>query len=80
MFWGDGEQTRSFMYVEDCVEGILRLMVSDYREPLNLGTDRLVTINQLVNMVSEIACKQVFKRHDLSKPQGVRGRTAITRV
>ncbi len=74
--WGDGEQTRSFVYVEDCVEGLLRLMASDYREPLNLGTDRLVTINQLVDMISEIAHKRVFKRHDLSKPQGVRGRNS----
>ena len=74
--WGDGEQTRSFMYVEDCVEGLLRLMASDYREPLNLGTDRLVTINQLVDLISEIAHKRVFKNHDLSKPQGVRGRNS----
>jgi GDP-D-mannose 3', 5'-epimerase len=74
--WGDGEQTRSFMYVEDCVEGLLRLMASDYREPLNLGTDRLVTINQLVDMISGIARKRVYKRHDLSKPQGVRGRNS----
>jgi nucleoside-diphosphate-sugar epimerase len=74
--WGDGEQTRSFMYVEDCVEGLLRLMASEYREPLNLGTDRLVTINQLVDMISAIAHKRVFKCHDLSKPQGVRGRNS----
>jgi GDP-D-mannose 3',5'-epimerase len=74
--WGDGEQTRSFMYVEDCVEGLLRLMASDYRQPLNLGTDRLVTINQLVDMISGIARKRVYKRHDLSKPQGVRGRNS----
>jgi GDP-D-mannose 3',5'-epimerase len=74
--WGDGEQTRSFVYVEDCVEGLLRLMASDYREPLNLGTDRLVTINQLVDMISEIAHKRVHRRHDLSRPQGVRGRNS----
>jgi GDP-D-mannose 3', 5'-epimerase len=74
--WGDGEQTRSFMYVEDCVEGLLRLMASEYREPLNLGTDRLVTINQLVDMISGIARKRVYKRHDLSQPQGVRGRNS----
>ena len=74
--WGDGEQTRSFMYVEDCVEGLLRLMATEYHDPLNLGTDRLVTINQLVDMVSEIAGKRILKRHDLSKPQGVRGRNS----
>lgn len=74
--WGDGEQTRSFMYVNDCVEGLLRLMASDYHEPLNLGTDELVTINELVDMVSVVAGKQLVKHHDLSKPQGVRGRNS----
>jgi GDP-D-mannose 3',5'-epimerase len=74
--WGDGEQTRSFMHVDDCVEGLLRLMASDYAEPLNLGTDRLVTINELIDLVSEAAGKHLSKRHDLSKPQGVRGRNS----
>jgi GDP-D-mannose 3', 5'-epimerase len=74
--WGDGEQTRSFMYVDDCVEGLVRLMASDYREPLNLGTDRLVSINELVNLISDIAGKRLTKRHDISKPQGVRGRNS----
>jgi nucleoside-diphosphate-sugar epimerase len=74
--WGDGEQTRSFMYVDDCVEGLLRLMASDYREPLNLGTEELVTINGLVDMTCHVAGKKLKKRHDLSKPQGVRGRNA----
>jgi len=74
--WGDGEQTRSFMFVEDCVEGLLRLMASDYHEPLNLGTDRLVSINELVDLVSRIAGKQLVKKHDLGKPQGVRGRNS----
>ena len=74
--WGDGEQTRSFMYVDDCVEGLLRLMASDYAEPLNLGTDRLVTINQLVTIVSGIAGKRLVKLHDPQKPQGVRGRNS----
>ena len=74
--WGDGEQTRSFMHVEDCVEGIFRLMRSDYPHPLNLGTDELVTINQLVDMTEEIAGKRLIKRHDRSKPQGVRGRNS----
>ena len=74
--WGDGEQTRSFMYIDDCVEGVHRLMKSDHREPLNLGTDRLVTINNLVDIVSSIAGKTLKKRHDLTKPQGVRGRNS----
>jgi GDP-D-mannose 3',5'-epimerase len=74
--WGDGQQTRSFMYVEDCVEGLRRLMASDYREPLNLGTDELITVNRLVDLISSIAGKSVRKVHDLSKPQGVRGRNS----
>ncbi len=77
--WGDGRQTRSFMYVDDCVEGIHRLMRSDYAEPLNLGTDRLVTINELVDIIADVAGKDVRKRHDLSKPQGVRGRNSDNR-
>jgi GDP-D-mannose 3',5'-epimerase len=74
--WGDGKQTRSFMYVDDCVEGIYRLMHSGYPHPLNLGTDELVTINQLVDLVAGVAGKRITKRHDLSKPQGVRGRNS----
>lgn len=74
--WGDGEQTRSFMYIDDCVEGVYRLMQSGHREPLNLGTDRLVTINQLVDIISNIAGKTLGKRHNLSGPQGVRGRNS----
>ena len=74
--WGDGEQTRSFMYVDDCVEGIYRLMRSGYDKPINLGTDELVTINQLVDIVSQAAGKTVRKRHDTSRPQGVRGRNS----
>jgi GDP-D-mannose 3',5'-epimerase len=74
--WGDGKQTRSFMYISDCVEGIYRIMQSDYPHPLNLGTDELVTIDQLVDMVCEIAGKKLRKRYDLTKPQGVRGRNS----
>lgn len=74
--WGDGEQTRSFMYVEDCVEGLIRLMASDYRGPLNLGTDELVTINELVDLVARIAGKGITKKYNLSGPQGVRGRNS----
>ena len=74
--WGDGQQTRSFMYIDDCVEGIYGLMRSEHREPLNLGTDHLVTIDELVDVVSQIAGKTLEKHHDLTKPQGVRGRNS----
>ncbi len=74
--WGDGNQTRSYCYISDCVEGIFRLMQSDYTQPLNLGQDRLVTINELVGIVAKIAGKKIRKRHDLTKPQGVRGRNS----
>jgi GDP-D-mannose 3', 5'-epimerase len=74
--WGDGQQTRSFMYVDDCVEGLIRIMACDYREALNLGTDELVTIDQLADMVSEVADKRLKKRHNIEGPQGVRGRNS----
>ena len=74
--WGDGQQTRSFIYVDDCVEGLIRLMASEYRDALNLGTDQLVTIDGLVDIISSIAGKRLRKRHDLSRPQGVRGRNS----
>jgi nucleoside-diphosphate-sugar epimerase len=74
--WGDGRQTRSYCYVDDCVEGIHRLMRSDWSEPLNLGQDRMVTIDELVDIVAAIAGKRIRKRHDLRKPQGVRGRNS----
>lgn len=74
--WGDGKQTRSFCYIDDCVEGIHRLMQSDHSEPLNLGRDRMVTVDELIDIIANIAGKTVTKRHDLSKPQGVRGRNS----
>lgn len=74
--WGDGLQTRSFMYIDDCVEGLFRLMQSDFMAPLNLGTDEMISINDLVDITSEIANKPVGRRHDTSKPQGVRGRNS----
>ena len=74
--WGDGRQTRSYMYVDDCVEGLIRLMASDFREPLNLGTDELISINGLVDLIAGIAGKKIRKRHDLTKAQGVRGRNS----
>lgn len=74
--WGDGKQTRSFLYVSDCVEGTFRLMESDFREPLNIGSDRLVTIDELADMVIGISGKKITKKHNTGAPQGVRGRNA----
>ena len=74
--WGDGEQTRSYCYIDDCIEGIHRLMNSDFHEPLNLGQDRMLTINELVDIVAAIAGKKIGRAHDLTKPQGVRGRNS----
>ncbi len=74
--WGDGEQTRSFMYVDDCVFGTKAIMASDIIEPINLGSDELVTINQLVDIVEGIAGITVERRYDLTAPQGVRGRNS----
>jgi nucleoside-diphosphate-sugar epimerase len=73
--WGDGEQTRSFCYIDDCVEGIYRLMRSDYREPLNLGQDRLISINELADMVAAAAGSAITRKH-VEGPQGVRGRNS----
>ena len=73
--WGDGEQTRSFCYIDDCVTGINKLIHSTYREPLNLGQDRMVTINELADMVAAIAGIKITKKH-IPGPQGVRGRNS----
>jgi GDP-D-mannose 3',5'-epimerase len=74
--WGDGEQTRSFCYIDDCLEGIYRLMNSDYKEPLNIGSDRLISINDMVDIISKIDNKDLEKKYLLDKPQGVRGRNS----
>jgi len=74
--WGDGEQTRSFTYIDDCVTGTLGLMQSDVAEPLNIGSDQLVTINQLVDIVERIAGVQLKRRYRLDAPKGVRGRNS----
>ena len=74
--WGDGQQTRSYIYVDDCVEGIHRIARSDHGEPLNLGTDELISVDDLVDLICGIAGKSLEKRHDVSKPQGVRGRNS----
>jgi nucleoside-diphosphate-sugar epimerase len=74
--WGTGEQTRSFMYVDDCVKGTLDILASDVREPINLGSSRLVTINQLVDIVEGIAGTALRRRYNLDAPRGVNGRNS----
>jgi GDP-D-mannose 3', 5'-epimerase len=74
--WGDGEQTRSFLYIDDCLYGTRALMASDVLEPLNLGSDELVTINQLVDIVEEIAGIKLKRHYNLDAPRGVRGRNS----
>lgn len=73
--WGDGEQTRSFCYINDCVEGLYRLMKSDFHEPINLGQDRMVSINELADIIAKIAGIEVRKIY-VEGPQGVRGRNS----
>ena len=73
--WGDGEQTRSFCHIDDCVEGIYRLMHSDYDQPLNLGTERMVSINELASIIMQIAEKTLSVEH-IDGPEGVRGRNS----
>jgi nucleoside-diphosphate-sugar epimerase len=72
--WGDGQQTRSFLYIDDCLDGVYRLMQSNVQEPLNIGSAEVVTINQLVGLVAGISHKTFSIRHNLTAPQGVRGR------
>ncbi len=74
--WGDGKQSRSYCYIDDCIDGIMQLMKSDYNRPLNIGCDRLVTINELADIIIDISGKEIEKNYDLSAPQGVRGRNA----
>ena len=75
--WGDGEQTRTFLYVDECVEGTLRLFESDYSEPVNIGSDEQVSINQMIGIIEEISGKGGLKKdHQLDKPKGVRGRSS----
>ena len=74
--WGDGEQTRSFMYIDDCLLGTTRIMESDILDPINLGSSELVTINQLVDIVEEIAGVRLKRRYALDAPKGVRGRNS----
>jgi nucleoside-diphosphate-sugar epimerase len=74
--WGDGKQTRSFCYIDDCIRGIQALMESDYSGPVNIGSDRLITIDELADIIIKISGKKITKSYDPTKPQGVRGRNA----
>ena len=74
--WGDGKQTRSFLYIDDALEAICKLMESNYIEPLNIGSDELISIDDLADLIIEISGKRLKKCYDTSKPQGVRGRNA----
>lgn len=74
--WGDGKQTRSYCYVDDCVEGTIMAMESEYEKPMNIGSERLVSIDQLADIIIRISGKTITKTYDLSAPQGVRGRNA----
>jgi nucleoside-diphosphate-sugar epimerase len=74
--WGDGSQTRSFMYIDDCVKGVRMIFESDIHEPLNLGSSELVTVNQLVDMVEEIGGIKLKRSYDLNAPKGVNGRNS----
>ena len=74
--WGNGKQTRSFMYIDDCLHGVLAILESEIQEPINLGSSELVTINQLVDIVEEIAGIKLSRSYNLSAPKGVNGRNS----
>jgi len=74
--WGSGNQTRSFMYIDDCIEGVQKIMDSGIEEPINLGSSEMVTINQLVDIVEDIAGIKLHRKYDLSAPKGVTGRNS----
>jgi len=75
--WGDGEQTRTFLYVDECIEGTLRLFLSDYSDPVNIGSDEQVSINQMIEIIEEISGEgKLKKNYQLDKPKGVRGRSS----
>lgn len=75
--WGDGEQTRTFLFIDECIEGTLKLFESDYSEPINIGSDEQVSINQMIDIITEIAkIKKLDKNYQLDKPKGVRGRSS----
>ena len=74
--WGDGTQTRSFLYIEDCIDAVLKLFNSDFSEPINIGSDEKVSINQLIEIVENLAKVKLKKNYQLDKPQGVKGRSS----
>ena len=75
--WGDGKQTRSFLYIDDCIEGTLRLFESDYSEPVNIGSDEQVSINQMIDIIEDVSeIKKLKRDYQLDKPKGVRGRSS----
>ena len=75
--WGDGKQTRTFLYIDDCIEGTLRLFESDYAEPVNIGSDEQVSINQMIDLIKDISnLKELNRDYQLDKPKGVRGRSS----
>ena len=74
--WGDGNQTRSFLYIEDCIEAILKLFNSDFREPINIGSEEKVSINQLVDIIENISGVKLNRNYQLDKPKGVNGRSS----
>ena len=75
--WGDGKQTRTFLYIDDCVEGTLRLFESDYSEPVNIGSDEQVSINQMIEIIEKISgIEKLEREYQLDKPKGVRGRSS----
>ncbi len=76
VIWGDGHQTRSFMYIDDCIKGILDIMYSNIIEPINLGSSEMVSINELVDIVEEIAGVKLIRKYDPDAPKGVRGRNS----
>jgi nucleoside-diphosphate-sugar epimerase len=74
--WGDGLQTRSFLFIDDCIEATRRLMKSDFADPINIGSEEMVTINQLIEIVARLSGKSVLRNHKLDAPTGVRGRNS----
>jgi len=74
--WGDGDQTRSFMYIDDCTKGIQLIMDSDILEPINLGSSEMVSINELVDLIEDIAGLELKRRYNLNAPKGVNGRNS----
>jgi len=74
--WGDGTQTRSFLYIDDCVDAVLKLFYSDFSDPINIGSEEKVTINQLLSIAEELSSKSFKRNYQLDKPQGVKGRSS----